>query len=89
MLQLSFDLSNLVLALASIPGLLFLLFNAVGLVITMYVALSLLVGLTTGVLLYGLLSIALLPFVSVGAAGVLVWLLVGTLTKDEQPKAQG
>ena len=34
------------------------------------------------------LGFAMLPVVSVGAAGVLVWLLVSKLTKDDR-KAQG
>jgi hypothetical protein len=83
MLNVSFDLSYAILALLSVPLLGIVFYTAVGLVLTAMVALSILVGLIAGSVLFGIASAAMLPFLAVGAAGLTCWLLLRNLTKDE------
>ncbi|WP_186140370.1 hypothetical protein [Burkholderia gladioli] len=89
LLNASSDLSHVTIALFTLPVLAYLFVNAVGLVLTVFVAVALLASFYLGIALIGIVSITMLPVVSIGAGAVLCWLLVSNLTREDERSTSG
>lgn len=83
MINASFDLSYLVLAIVSIPLAAFTVFSVLGLVITAVLVLSLGVGFLAGMVLFNVATIILFPITVVIVAALVATLLFAQITRPE------